>query len=80
MLKNTESLKLSISMGHSLFKVRELQAAAKYRPDRGTNNLLDSKIIYLITIVVKTENHFSNRLFARVQKNSLLYDRLAVVL
>lgn len=67
-------------MDHSLFNARESQATAKPRLVRVTNNIMNVYGILLIMFAITPENHFTNHQFAREQKISLLYDRVAVVL
>lgn len=67
-------------MDHSLFDARESQATAKSQLVRGTNNIMNVNDILLTMFAITSENHFTNHQFAREQKISLLYDRIAIVL
>ncbi len=67
-------------MDHSLFNARESQATAKSQLVRGTSNIMNVYGILLTMFAITSENHFTNPQFAREQKISLLYDRVAVVL
>lgn len=67
-------------MDRSSFNIRESQATAKSRYVRGTNKILNVKSILPNMFAVTSKDYLSNRRFAREQKISLLYDRVAVVL
>jgi len=67
-------------MNRSSFNIRESQATAKHRLVRGKNNLMKNNNFLKTPLAITSQNHSPNRQFAREQKISLLYDRVAVVL